>query len=210
MSPDGKLVVYSPTSRDFRTWKRYQGGWAQDLFIVRPRHQRGRTITKDPRTDRDPMWIGDAIYFNSDRDGHLNLYVHDLKAEQRRQADPEYQYDVRWPSERFARSDRLRSERRAAGLRREIRAAPTRLRSRCRTTASRCARARVAVDDNVEDFELSPKGERALFVARGDIFTLPIEKGPTRNLTHYLGRAREVGALVAGRQADRVHLRQER
>jgi len=40
------------------------------------------------------------------------------------------------------------------------------------------------VSRNIEDFGLSPKGERALFVARGDIFTAPIEKGPTRNLTH--------------------------
>ena len=57
-------------------------------------------------------------------------------------------------------------------------------RSRCRTTGWRCVPSRYSAAANIEDYELSPKGERALFVARGDIFTVPIEKGPTRNLTN--------------------------
>ena len=61
--------------------------------------------------------------------------------------------------------------------------------------------ARVSAADNIEDFELSPKGERALFVARGDVFTAPIEKGPTRNLTRRSGRPRQVGR--AGRRTAR-------
>ena len=71
---------------------------------------------------------------------------------------------------------------------------PARVGRRTRSTTSSCR----------------PKGERALFAARGDIFTAPIEKGPTRNLTQLVRRARQVAALVAGRLADRLHLRPDR
>jgi tricorn protease len=68
-SPDGKWMVYSPLCRDFRTWKRYEGGWAQDLWIIDLKTLKSENITDHPRTDRDPMWVGDAIYFASDRSG---------------------------------------------------------------------------------------------------------------------------------------------
>jgi tricorn protease len=72
-SPDGSHVVYSPLWRDFRSEKRYQGGWANDLYIFDLAHPSLIQVTKDPRTDRDPMWIGNSIYFNSDRSGVFNL-----------------------------------------------------------------------------------------------------------------------------------------
>src|ERR1039458_6674020 len=72
-SPDGKKIVYSPLWRDFRSEKRYQGGWANDLYIFDLTHPSLLQVTNDPRTDRDPMWIGDAVYFNSDRTGVFNL-----------------------------------------------------------------------------------------------------------------------------------------
>ncbi len=59
---------------------------------------------------------------------------------------------------------------------------------------------RYSAAKNIEDFELSPKGERALFVARGDVFTAPIEKGPTRNLTDSSSAHDKLGALVARRR----------
>ncbi|PWG73694.1 hypothetical protein DF186_21730, partial [Enterococcus hirae] len=74
LSPDGSRIVYSPLSRDFRTWKRYQGGWSQGLHIFDLETHELLQVTDHPRSDRDPMWIGDAIYFSSDRDGKLNLY----------------------------------------------------------------------------------------------------------------------------------------
>lgn len=76
-SPDGDAVAYSPLFRDFRTWKRYQGGWAQDLYIFHRKTGEARQITDHVRTDRDPMWIGNAVYFASDRGGVLNLYRYD-------------------------------------------------------------------------------------------------------------------------------------
>ena len=97
-SPDGRQVVYSPLVRDFRTWKRYQGGRAQDLWIFDLSSHEVRNITNHPRTDRDPMWVGHRIYFSSDRSGTLNLYAHDPSSGELQQLTWSTQWDVRWPS----------------------------------------------------------------------------------------------------------------
>jgi len=97
-SPDGRKIVYSPLWRDFRSEKRYQGGWANDLYIFDLTNPSLEQITNDPRTDRDPMWIGGAIYFNSDRSGTFNLYRYELATKQTRQLTHYKDWDVRWPS----------------------------------------------------------------------------------------------------------------
>ena len=182
-SPDGKQVVYSPLTRDFRTWKRYQGGWAQDLYIFDLGSYEVRRITDDPRSDRDPMWIGDKIYFSSDRDGTLNLYAFDIAGGQTEQLTKSKTWDVRWPGDDgqgrivYELNGELQVYDIAAGRseRVEIEVPDDGLWMRPE---------RISVAKRIEDWELSPKGERALFVARGDVFTAPIEKGPTRNLTN--------------------------
>ena len=75
-SPDGTQMVYSPQSRDFRPEKRYGGGQANALYIFDLKTYAAKRITEGPRATRDPMWVGDTIYFNSDRDGHFNLYAY--------------------------------------------------------------------------------------------------------------------------------------
>jgi tricorn protease len=72
-SPDGKQVLYSPQARDFRTWKHYRGGWAQELWIY-DLSGSARNVTRHEATDRDPIWSRRGIFFVSDRDGRLNLY----------------------------------------------------------------------------------------------------------------------------------------
>ena len=71
-------MVYSPQSRDFRSEKRYGGGQANSLYIFDLKSYATKQITEGPRPTRDPMWIGDTIYFNSDRDGHFNLYAYNV------------------------------------------------------------------------------------------------------------------------------------
>jgi len=183
ISPDGKRVVYSPLVRDFRTWKRYQGGWAQDLYIFDLATGAAENITNHPRTDRDPMWIGDKIYFASDRDGTLNLYVYDPSSKQTSQLTRSRTWDLRWPSadEQGQIAYELAGEL-------EVFDTPTgksrRLSIRVPDDGLSMRPARVSAEKQIEGWSLSPKGERALFVARGDVFTAPIEKGPTRNLTN--------------------------
>ena len=60
LSPDARRVVYSPVTRDFRHWKRYEGGWAQDLWILDLDSLESIQVTNHRRSDRDPMWIDDT------------------------------------------------------------------------------------------------------------------------------------------------------
>ena len=99
LSPDGTRVVYSPLFRDFRTWKRYEGGWAQELYIFDRETHVVERVTTHRRADRDPMWIGDAIYFTSDRTGTLNLYTYDLASREITQLTDSDTWDVRWPGD---------------------------------------------------------------------------------------------------------------
>lgn len=183
ISPDGKQVVYAPLFRDFRAWKRYQGGWAEDLWVFDLASHDAHNITNNPRTDRDPMWIGDRIYFDSDRDNTLNLYSVKPDGSDLQQLTHGTTWDVRWPSadetgqivyeldgELHVFDSRTSSDRKL-----DIFVPDDGL-------AARAVHKSVA--RYVEDFSLSPDGHRALFVARGDIFTAPAEFGPTRNLTH--------------------------
>ena len=182
LSPDGKRVVYSPLFRDFRTWKRYQGGWAQDLYVFDLKSHEHVQITDHPRTDRDPMWIGDTIYFASDRTDTLNIFSYDLKSKATNQVTKSNKFDVRWPS----RGDGNQIIYELAGQLHvlDTTTGKSRLLNISVPTDGLAMRPkRIAVGNAVRGFGLSPKGERAVFAARGDIFTAPVEKGPTRNLT---------------------------
>jgi tricorn protease len=183
LSPDGKQVVYSPLFRDFRAWKRYSGGWAEDLWVFDLATHDARNITNNPRTDRDPMWIGDRIYFASDRSGTLNLYSVKPDGSDLVQLTSSTTWDVRWPSadetgaivyeengELHVFDTKARTDRKL-----DIFVPDDGLAARPHHQS---------VARFVEDFALSPDGARALFVARGDVFTAPAEHGPTRNLTH--------------------------
>jgi len=179
---DGSRLVYSPLFRDFRTWKRYQGGWAQDLYVFDLATSQIEPVSPTKWTERDPMWIGDAVWFVSDRDGVLNLYRYDLASKETTQQTHETTWDVRWASsdERSQIVYELDGE---LSLLDTASGAARRLAIHVPDDGLYKRPARVSAAKQIEDFELSPKGERALFVARGDVFTAPIEKGPTRNLT---------------------------
>ncbi|HET9531751.1 MAG TPA: S41 family peptidase, partial [Blastocatellia bacterium] len=181
-SPDGARVVYSPRFRDFRSEKRYGGGQANDLFLFDLKSYEAKRITDHPRADRDPMWIGNTVYFNSDRDGHFNLYAYDVPSGKTTPVTANRVWDVRWPS--ADRDGRIIYE-----LNGELQIFDTR--SRRNTPISinvpddglAKRPSRVSVANLIHSASLSPKGERILFGARGDIFSAPAEKGPTRNLT---------------------------
>jgi tricorn protease len=182
-SPDGRQIVYSPLWRDFRSEKRYQGGWANDLYIFDLLHPALLQVTNDPHTDRDPMWIGDAVYFNSDRSGVFNLYRYDIATRQTRQLTHYKDWDVRWPSadgqEQIVYE--LDGELRLYDVRNDQERALSIL-VPADATASRPQAVNAA--DNIESLALSPGGERLGIVARGDVFSVPVEHGTTRNLTH--------------------------
>ncbi len=182
-SPDSNSMVYSPQSRDFRSEKRYGGGQANELYIFDLKSHTTKRITEGPRPTRDPMWIADTIYFNSDRDGHFNLYAYDVSTSKTTQVTNSRLWDIRWPSS--DNEGKIVYE-----MNGELQVLDTRSRKSTLLSITvpddGLARrpSRIPAGNQIESVGLSPKGERAVFCARGDIFTLPIEKGPTRNLTH--------------------------
>ena len=185
-SPDGARMVYSPRTRDFRSEKRYSGGQANTLYIFDLKSYDARRISEGARANRDAMWIGNTIYYNSDRDNHFNLYAYDVAAGKTSQVTFNKTYDVRWPAS--DNEGRIVYE-----LNGELQVYDTRAKKNTPISITvpddGLARRpnRISAANLIEDFSLSPKGERALFTARGDIFTVPIEKGPTRNLTNSPG-----------------------
>lgn len=185
-SPDGTRIVYSPKFRDFRTWNRYVGGWAQDLYIYDFAAKSAKNITNDPNTDRDPVWIGEAVYFLADRGAYMNLYRYDVGSGQTRQLTHYQGADARWASggsngliayevdSTLHVYDTKTDEDRALAI----------------TVPSDLVRARAeerSVKDRIEDFALSENGKRALFTARGEVFSVPVKDGITLNLTHTPG-----------------------
>src|SRR6266404_1234302 len=181
-SPDGKRIVYSPLWRDFRSEKRYQGGWANDLYIFDLIHPSLLQVTNDPRTDRDPMWIGDAVYFNSDRTGVFNLFRYDIATGQTRQLTHYQDWDVRWPSADADGQIVYESD----GELHIYDTRDDRDRALSIVVPADATTARpqtVNAADNIESIVVSPGGERVAIVARGDVFSVPVEHGVTRNLT---------------------------
>ncbi|MFN7967154.1 MAG: S41 family peptidase [Acidobacteriota bacterium] len=185
-SPDGKRLVYSPLWRDLRTWKRYQAGWAQDLYIYDLATNQTKPVSHSRRTERDPMWIGDGIYFVSDRSGTLNLYRYDVNSEAVTQLTKSDTWDVRWASS-DGKSKIVYELGGELWVYDVARGNETKLSITVPDDGLSRRASRIAVGGNIEDFEVSPKGERAVFAARGDIFSAPAEKGTVRNLTHRSG-----------------------
>lgn len=187
-SPDGNRLAYNRVMRDFRTWKRYRGGLAQDVWIYDLGDNSIEQITTHEATDHFPMWVGERIYFVSDRDLTENVFCHEVGAGEIRKVTNHSDFDVRWPG--FCRTKMVYE---CGGYLYvlDLRTEETR-RIRVEIPGDRpLTRPRiVSVKDNVTDYNLSATGKRALFGARGDVFTVPPEKGNTRNLTNTSG-ARE-------------------
>ncbi len=185
-SPDGSRIVYSPEARDFRPEKRYSGGTANQLYIYDVKTNDAKRISEGPRSNRDPMWIGNTIYFNSDRSGTFNLYAYDVTSGKMTQVTTSTTWDVRWPSS--DRQGRIVYEMNGELVILDTKTGKsTPIAITVPDDGLWKRPTRISAANAIEDFELSPKGERALFMTRGDVFTAPIEKGPTRNLTHSSG-----------------------
>jgi len=183
-SPDGTKIAYNRIFRNFRTWKRYMGGMAQDIAIYDFKNNTYEQITDYPGTDTYPMWHGDTIYFGSDRgpEHRMNLYSYDLKTRQTRQLTRFKDFDVNWPSLGpdaivFENGGYLYAFDPATGGTHKIAVYLPGDRDQARKHW-------VTVSKFITDFDLSPEGNRGVFTARGDIFTVPAKEGSIRNLTH--------------------------
>jgi len=188
-SADGSKIAYCPIFRDFRTWKRYKGGLAQDVWIYDLKNSKSEKITDWIGTDNLPMWdhASGKIYFNSDRTstGRLNLHCYDPQTKQTTQVTSFTDYDVRWPAMGpgaivFENGGYIYVLDLPNGTPRKVNVELSSDRVLARPKFVKC-------DDKIQDFDISQDGKRALLGARGDIFTVPAKHGNTRDLTNTPG-----------------------
>ena len=185
LSPDGQSIAYEPTGKAFVMWKRYRGGQTARIWLARLSDS---TVTKVPRTnsnDFNPMWAGDRVYFLSDRNGPVTLFYYDVKSKAVHEAIPNQGLDLKSASvgpdaivyEQFGGIsiyDLKSGKSKPVSIR--VQGDFPELRTRLVNVARRLGSPAV-----------SPNGARAVFAARGDIITVPAEKGDPRNLTNTPG-----------------------
>ena len=186
-SPDDKKLAYNRIFREFRTWKRYRGGMADDVWIFDFETKKLENITTNPALDIIPMWSGDKIYFLSDRDENkrMNLFVYDLNTKETKKLTNFTDYDIKFPSLGpnaivFENGGYIYRFDPASEQTAKV---PIMIADDMISGRSRM----VKVSDRVTNYEIAPDGKRALFGARGEIFTVPAKYGNTRNLTRTPG-----------------------
>ncbi len=180
-SPDGSQIAYTRVATEDRTWKRYRGGLAPDLYLHDLRTGADRQLTQDRGTERFPLWIGDTLYYQADPDGVLNLYSLDPKSGETRRHTHYTDYDLGHGASGngkiiYDRAGRLEIFDPATGQ-----ASPVPIQILADSPETRPYLKNVK--DWITSVGLSPDGARAVVVARGDVFTVPREKGIVRNLS---------------------------
>jgi tricorn protease len=189
-SPDGGKIAYNRIFRNFRTWKRYHGGLAQDVWTYDLSSHASERVTDWKGTDTYPMWYGGTIYFASDRgsDQRLNIWAYDTKTKAFREVTHFTDYDVDWPS---LGDTGLVFQ--CGGHLYVLDLPSEQLHKVAVTVAGDNPQMRASWVDatkHIRSFDISPNGKRALFGARGEVFTVPAEHGDVRDLTQTSG-ARE-------------------
>lgn len=185
-SPDDTKIAYNRVFREFRTWKQYRGGMADDIWIFDLKTGKLENITDNPAQDLFPMWAANGrIYFVSERTPRANLFSYDLATKKTVQLTKFTDFDVKFPS---LGRDAIVFEQAGQVWRLDLatgKSAVVPIAVREDAAAARPALVNVA--RNVASVSPSPDGQRVTVVARGDVFTVPAKDGPTRNLTQTQG-----------------------
>jgi tricorn protease len=185
-SPDDSKMAYNRIFREFRTWKQYRGGMADDIWIFDFKTGALEDITNNPAQDIIPMWApNNKIYFLSDRDVRMNLFSYDLGSKQTVQYTHFRDFDIKFPS--LGKGAIVFEE--AGSIWRFD------LQSGTSNRVPIVVKEDLAIERGgitkvskfVTEVRPSPDGKRAVVVARGDLFTVPAKYGPTRNLTDTSG-----------------------
>jgi tricorn protease len=181
-SPDGKRLAYMPTDPANEIWKRYRGGEATEIWLASMADASIERVPREGSNDASPMWINGAVYFLSDRNGPTTLYKYDPQSKQVTQVVANHGLDLKSAS---AGPDVIVYEQFGALFLFDpatARSTPIPV-----TVAGDLPRVRphyVPAADRIADANLSPTGARAVFEARGEILTVPADKGDIRNLTN--------------------------
>ena len=194
LNRDGSKLAYTPHSTDTRTWKRYRGGMATDVWVVDMATGAATRMTDWEGTDTIPMWHGDWLYYLSDAgpEHRLNIWRVNPKTMAREQVTRFTDFDVRWPAMGpddgsagrmvFQHGTELCVLDLGSGKVTTVEVRIPGARARLRDQEENAA-------DSIQSWDISPTGKRALVQGRGDVWTLPAEKGVPVNLTRTTGVA---------------------
>ena len=188
LSSDGRWLAYVPVPFDFRTWKRYQGGTAMDVWLFDLVEKKSRRMTEWEGSDTQPMFQGSKVYYLSDAGpSHLlQIWSFEPSSGVRTQVTDLPDFDVKWPAMGpgaggqgeivFQHGSRLMllDLRTRESHEVEVIIPGDRPTLRPRT---------VDVAEGIAGWDISPTGKRAVVEARGDVWTLPAEHGTPRNIT---------------------------
>ncbi len=186
VSPDGGRIAYNPLADAFTQWKNYRGGRVSTILIRAGAGKPEMIPQPEGRAnDAGPMWIGDTVYFRSDRNGEFNLFAYDTKTKQVRQLTDHKEFPVLEASAGagkiiYEQAGRLHIFDPATGLSSTLTVGLAADLLELRPRYVKGAR-------YIRDASLSPSGARAVFEFRGEIVTLPAEKGDFRNITETPG-----------------------
>ncbi len=185
LSPDDSKIAFAYVDREFRTWKRYKGGRASNLWIYDLAENTSEQITDFKGTDHIPTWYGDMIYFASDRDLRLNIHSYDINTGEVDQMTFHKQFDVMWPS---GNNGQLVYEVGGHLYKLDLETGEEeRVIVNIRYDNPHTLPRFTNVKEHIHSMAISPSGNRALFDARGDIFSVPAGEGTIRNLTDEQG-----------------------
>ena len=186
-SDDGSHIAYSPLYEVFNQWKYYRGGTASRIWIFNTNTHKVEEITKPSggSNDANPQWMGDYIYFRSDRGGEFNLYSYNISSKEIKQLTNFNDFPVLDLSANsgkviFEQAGQLHVYNIASGASEivniSIKTDLLELRSRY-----------VSGENYVRSISVSPSGARAVVDFRGDIVTVPAKKGDPNNITNSPG-----------------------
>jgi len=186
-SPDGTRLAYVPLPRAFQAWKRYRGGRTTPIWIARLSDSSIEKVPRENSNDFNPMWIENRVYFLSDRNGPVTLFSYDTTSRKVSQVIGNDGLDIKSAS---AGPGAIVYEQFGSLNLYDLKSGKTRkldIRVNADLLAVRPKYEKVA--SRITNAALSPSGARAVFEARGEILTVPAEKGDVRNLTNTPGAA---------------------
>lgn len=180
-SQDGSKLAMNRVFREFRTWKYYKGGMADDVWLFDNKTGKSENITNNPAQDIFPMYAGDKVYFLSDRDRTMNLFEYDTRSGQTRKVTDFNTFDCKFPSLgndaiAFENGGYIYLYNLAGGK-------PEKLNVIVAEDFASGRNKEVDASEQIGSYALSPDGQRAAFGARGEVFSVPAKSGVTRNLT---------------------------
>jgi len=180
-SPDGTRLAYVPNMKWQTAWKRYRGGQTTPIYLVKLSDLALEKLPRENSNDSSPVWFGDTVYFLSDRKGPVTLFGYDTKTKAVKEVIENHGLDLKWVS---AGPDALVYEQfggiyvldPGSGQSRKVR---IEIAGDLPATRAHFEKA----TNMIQNAAISPTGARAVFEARGEILTVPAEKGDVRNLT---------------------------